>query len=749
MEKIAWEPSQEEVHRSQMHRYLCHVQKTYDAGIKNYEDMHRWSVQSAEVFWQDLIRFLDVIVVGEEGPSLEREGWGEYGWFPGLRLNFAENLLTKGNPSHPALTFVHESGHRKQITYDTLRFSVQKMQSALKGIIGEGDVLAAYMPNTPETVISMLACTSLGGIFTSTSCDFGVESVIDRFGQTNPQVLVTVGAYQYNGKRFDQREKIVSLSEKLPGLKKVVVVDFLNENMALPDIPNVVDWKDFLSCDPLPLHFNRVPFSAPLLIMYSSGTTGKPKAILHGTGGVLLQHLKELVLHTDLGHKDNIFYFTTCGWMMWNWLVSSLATGANIILYEGSPSHPSVKDFPAMIEREDIVHWGTSPKFLRILEDSGYDKNYPLKPLKTILSTGAPLLPEQFDFIHKKIKDNVRTSSICGGTDIVGCFMLGNPILPVRRGEISCLGLGMDVACYDSSGRAVFNTEGELVCRQSFPSRPLRFLNDPDGAKMRKAYFEQFPDVWHHGDFISIDQTGGGVQVFGRSDTTLNPGGIRIGTAEIYRQIENIDYLQEGVCVGKNNGEDVDIVLFVKMSRRRKADFGTDGSHKKNHSQRNRPPSRPTIHPPSLRYSLHPLREKNGVARQQNCQFSPTRQPGSGGQPGMSARISTICLTSDTNLTFPPLPPSWMCRRNVHGKIRYNRRRRFQYRLCRGLQEKKRTTFPLAFAVGIVEKSGQFLFPGTQNTRGKPFLRKWMDAPRWDKPFPWTDWFPTPSCKNG
>ena len=565
MGTVVWKPSQEQIQKSQMYRYLCHVQQKYDAHIKDYSDLHRWSIRSPEAFWRELIYFFDVTGEGESEPSFNQVGWKEYAWFPKLRLNFAENLLAKGIPTQPALTFLHESGHRKQLTYRELNSSVQKMQTALTGILEPGNVLAAYMPNMPETVISMLACTSLGGIFTSTSCDFGVESVVDRFGQTEPKVLITVGAYQYNGKHFDQREKIKLLANKLPSLKKIVIVDLLDEGPQLPDIPNTTDWKTFLSCQTSPLRFLRVPFSHPLFIMYSSGTTGKPKAIVHGTGGVLLQHLKELILHTDLDKKDNIFYFTTCGWMMWNWLISSLYTGANIVLYEGSPSYPSLNNFLKMIDREDITHWGTSPKFLRALKDSGYDNNYELKSLKTILSTGAPLLPEQFDFIYDKIKDDTRISSICGGTDILGCFMLGNPILPVRRGEITSLGLGMDVVCYNSSGQPIFDTEGELVCRQSFPSRPLHFLKDSDGAKMKKAYFEKFPGVWHHGDFIRIDQSHGGVQVFGRSDTTLNPGGIRIGTAEIYRQIEILDYIQEGVCVGKNNGQDVDIILFVKM----------------------------------------------------------------------------------------------------------------------------------------------------------------------------------------
>ena len=343
-------------------------------------------------------------------------------------------------------------------------------------------------------------------------------------------------------------------------------MDFLGDGWDFSGIDKAVSWETLLSGEPSPLQFRRVSFSDPLFIMYSSGTTGKPKAIVHGVGGVLLQHLKELVLHTDLSEQDSILYFTTCGWMMWNWLVSSLYAGSNVVLYEGSPSYPSLKEFMKTIERENVVHWGTSPKFLRALKDADYDNDCPLPSLKTILSTGAPLLPEQFDFIYQKVKSDVRVSSICGGTDILGCFMLGNPLLPVRRGEITGLGLGMDVACYNASGEAVFDTEGELVCRQSFPSRPLYFLNDPKGEKIDKAYFSKYPHVWHHGDFIAISKISGGVQVFGRSDTTLNPGGIRIGTAEIYRQIEKLPFLMEGVCVGRNNGSDIDIVLFVKMA---------------------------------------------------------------------------------------------------------------------------------------------------------------------------------------
>ena len=557
-----WKPTQEQIRQSQMYRYFCYVQQNHNAEIKDYSDLHRWSINSPETFWRDLLDFFDVICEGESEPVGDKLGWEHYGWFPHLRLNYAENLLKKGHPSSSALVSINESGQRRELSYGELRDSVQKMQTALSSVMEEGDVLAAYMPNIPETVISMLACTSLGGTFTSTSCDFGVESVVDRFGQTNPKVLVTVDGYQYNGKHFELREKIETLIKRLPSLEKIVVVNCSGRGES---ISGTVNWETFLSGPVNSLKFRRVTFASPLFVMYSSGTTGKPKAIVHGTGGVLLQHLKELILHNNLEEQDNIFYFTTCGWMMWNWLVSSLYTGSRVTLYEGSPSYPTLASFVEMIECEKITHWGTSPKFLRALKDSGYSNNHSLASLQTIISTGAPLLPEQFDFIYDHVKKDLRISSICGGTDILGCFMLGNPMLPVQRGEITSLGLGMDVVCFDPFGKRIFDTEGELVCRQSFPSRPLHFLKDPDGAKIKRAYFERFPNVWHHGDFISINKSSGGVQVFGRSDTTLNPGGIRIGTAEIYRQIENLSFLEEGLCVGKNSGEDVEIVLFVKM----------------------------------------------------------------------------------------------------------------------------------------------------------------------------------------
>ena len=427
----------------------------------------------------------------------------------------------------------------------------------------EGDVLAAYMPNIPETVISMLACSSLGGVFTSTSSDFGVSGVLDRFKQSKPKVLVAAISYEYNGKVFNQMEKIREIAKKLPDLQNIILVDFLKKEEITEDIPKAISWEKAISI-PEKLAFHPVGFNSPQYIMYSSGTTGKPKCIVHSVGGTLLQHLKEHSLHTGVSREKNLFYFTTCGWMMWNWLVSGLYFGGKITLYEGSPGLPSIDDFFKIIERQKINIFGTSPKFLKALEDSGYNKNLELASLQTILSTGAPLLDEQFDFIYQKIKGDIQVASITGGTDIIGCFMLGNPILPVYRGEIQSIGLGMDVDCFDDEGNSLIDTEGELVCKQSFPSRPIYFLDDENGEKINQAYFNKYEDIWHHGDFILINIRGGS-KVMGRSDATLNPGGVRIGTAEIYAQTETLNYLVDSVCVGKVIDGDVQVFLFVKM----------------------------------------------------------------------------------------------------------------------------------------------------------------------------------------
>ena len=533
---------------------------------QDYGKLHKWSVRFPEKFWEQVIDFFPVVFSGENRAAQGCLGFLHYPWFPHVKLNFAENLLAHGGQNAVAMVSLHESGKRQQVTYGQLRKSVAKLQAHLENFVGEGDVVACYMPNIPETVIGLLAAVSLGGIFTSTSCDFGVEGVVDRFAQTEPKVLITVSAYTYGGKVFDLSGRIGEIKRRLPSVEEVIVVDFLQGELGRQgQVPHTTDFSQVMKLGgrEKPRFVPRA-FSDPLCIMYSSGTTGKPKCIVHSVGGTLLQHIKELGLHTDVKEGKNITYFTTCGWMMWNWLVSSLFFGAKLTLYEGAPHSPSLQDFVNLIHREGIHIFGTSPKLLRALENElGENLGSHFPSLETILSTGAPLLPEQFDYVYKAFKKDVLLASVCGGTDILSCFMLGNPILPVRRGEIQAPGLGMDVAAFDEQGQALWGERGELVCRTPFVSQPIGFWGG-DRERFYKSYFEKYPGVWSQGDFITITDNGG-VVVHGRSDATLNPGGVRIGTAEIYRQTETISYIDDSLCVGYPRDGDVDIVLFIQL----------------------------------------------------------------------------------------------------------------------------------------------------------------------------------------
>lgn len=565
MNDLLWAPSSTRKERANLGQFIKSINNKFQLNLQDYQQLHTFSTSQISDFWSYLFEYFHLKYEGNLSPAFKNLDFKEYTWFENVKLNFAENLLSQGKEDSIALNFIHESGLQKKLSYKQLTNEVGSFQKYLSTLISSGDVVGAYMPNLPETVITMLATSGLGGVFTSTSCDFGIEGVYDRFSQSKPKVIVAAIGYEYSGKYFDQTDKILELEKRLTNVERIIIVDFLKRGVDLSRFKNAVLYSDVLAQNSSnQIIYKREKFSHPLYIMYSSGTTGKPKCIVHSQGGTLLQHVKELSLHSDLTAQKRIFFFTTCGWMMWNWLVSSLCLGSEVILYDGSPAHPSPEYFFKMIEREKIHIFGTSPKFLKALEDTNAQVDMNHTELETILSTGSPLLPEQFDYVYKNIKSDLLLASISGGTDIIGCFMLGNPLMGVYRGEIQCRGLGMDVASVDENRKELIEKEGELVCRKSFPSRPIYFLNDPNNEKLNEAYFNQYPGFWTHGDFVKVTKRGG-VIVYGRSDATLNPGGVRIGTAEIYRQTESLQYILDSLCVGKPNNGDVDVILFVKM----------------------------------------------------------------------------------------------------------------------------------------------------------------------------------------
>jgi acetoacetyl-CoA synthetase len=559
-----WTPSLFRIADANLTRFMAFA-ATRGAPSADYDALYRWSVEQPAAFWDALFEFADV--VAERGGAVLEHGGRMPGarWFPGTRLNFAENLL-RGPDAEPALVFRSERGLRRELSWRQLRDEVARVAAGLRADgVGPGDRVAGFLPNLPETVIAMLAAASVGATWTSCSPDFGIQGVLDRFGQVEPVVLFTADGYFYAGKTIDSLRPIAEVLAQLPTVRRVVVVPYASDAPDTGALPRAAAFAAYGRAG-APAAFERLPFDHPLYVLYSSGTTGVPKCIVHGAGGTLLQHLKEHLLHTDVKPGDRLFYFTTCGWMMWNWLASGLAAGATLVLYDGSPFHPGPEALWDLAADEGVTIFGTSPKYLAALEKAGYRprEQHGLAMLRTLLSTGSPLAPEQYDFVAGAIGPDIQLASISGGTDIVSCFALGNPLLPVWRGELQCRGLGMQVEVWSEDGRPVTGEKGELVCAAPFPSMPVGFWNDPDGSRYRAAYFERFAGVWHHGDYALLTARGGLV-ILGRSDAVLNPGGVRIGTAEIYRQVEQLDEVLESVVVGQDAGHDVRVVLFVRL----------------------------------------------------------------------------------------------------------------------------------------------------------------------------------------
>ena len=565
-----WVPSQKQKESALLFDFMGKISKKTGRKIDNYADLWRWSVDFSEEFWDFLWDYCDV--QGEKGGRvLDSNGGQMLGarFFPEGQINFAENNLRQRD-KQTAIIFRNETGQERSLSYADLYEQVSLWQQAfIREGVREGDRVAAYMPNTPETIIAFLAAASLGAIWSSASPDFGVQGVIDRFGQIEPKILITADGYHYNGKVIDCLPKVKDVQPALKGLKKTVVIPFAGSSLKPEALPDAVSMADFTAgLKPKEVEFKRVDFNHPLFILFSSGTTGVPKCIVHGHGGTLLQHLKEHRLQTNIKPGDKVFYFTTCGWMMWNWLVTGLASGATLLLYDGSPFFSEGRVLWDFTSVHGCTLFGTSAKYIDALKSAGMNpgKTHDLSALRTVTSTGSPLVHESFDYIYKAIKPDVHLASISGGTDIVSCFMLGNPLSPVWRGEIQGPGLGMAVDVFDEEGQPATISAGELVCTKPFPSMPVSFWNDPERVKYKAAYFERFENIWVHGDWVEKTPHGGFI-IHGRSDATLNPGGVRIGTAEIYRQVEQIEGVQESIAVGQDWEGDVRVILFVVLKK--------------------------------------------------------------------------------------------------------------------------------------------------------------------------------------
>ena len=565
-----WTPSEQRKQQANITRFMREINARHKLNIDSYADLYKWSVENIPDFWAQVWDFAEIKASKRyDGVVEDLSLFPGTKWFPGAKLNFAENLL-RYRDDQLAFIFKGETQSLKKMTYAELYNSVARLSKLLAETgVGEGDRVVGYMPNLIETVIGMLAATSLGAVWSSCATDIGAGAAIERLGQVGPKVMITADGYFYKGKVFETLSHAAEVASGIPSLEKVIVVSYVSERAEISQIPNAIHYEDFLAKDAnLEIEFAQLPFDHPLYIMFSSGTTGKPKCLVQGAGGVLINHLKELLLHTDLKRSDRIFYITSCSWMMWNWLMSSLAVGATVMLYDGNPNFPDAGAMWKLIDDEQITIFGCSASYLHFLKKENISPrtSFDLSSLREISQTGSPLSADGFEYVYREIKSDLHFNSIAGGTDINGCFAAGSPIIPVYAGELQSSALGMKIKSYDEKARPIWDEQGELVCEAPAPSMPLYFWNDPDGSKYHNAYFGVYPNVWRHGDYVLIHKDTGGITFYGRSDAVLKPSGVRIGTAEIYAQMENLPEVTDSLAVGQNYQDDQRVILFVKLA---------------------------------------------------------------------------------------------------------------------------------------------------------------------------------------